>query len=219
MIKALIAVRSGSERVQNKNMRSFAGKSLLEHKIIQLKQLNYLDGIVVNSNDNYMLDIASKMGCETVKRSDYYASSHCCMSDVYVNLAENFSADTIVYTNVTNPLVENETIEQAIDIYFKNQGVYSSVNTAHLIKEFLYLNGKPLNYCLTQQPRSQDLPDIYALNFAVSVISRVDMIKFKNVIAPNHYLLAIPEQEALDIDSEFDFAVAEYIFNKTKIRQ
>lgn len=32
MIKALIAVRSGSERVKNKNTRAFADSSLLEIK-------------------------------------------------------------------------------------------------------------------------------------------------------------------------------------------
>ena len=37
MIKALVAVRSGSQRVLNKNIRPFAGSSLLEIKIKQLK--------------------------------------------------------------------------------------------------------------------------------------------------------------------------------------
>ena len=36
-IKALVAVRSGSMRVKNKNMRPCAGSSLLEIKLAQLK--------------------------------------------------------------------------------------------------------------------------------------------------------------------------------------
>lgn len=214
MIKALIAVRSGSERVKNKNIRPFAGKSLLEHKIIQLTRLSCLDGIVVNSNDDYMLELADNMGCETIKREDCYASSECCMSDVYVNMAKSFTAETIVYTNVTNPLVRSDTIKSAIDIFNKNSCIYSSVNTAHCVKEFLYLDGKPLNYDSKHQPRSQDLPNIYALNFAVNIISREDMIRYRNIITPNHFLLEIPEHEAIDIDSEFDLKVAEYLFNE-----
>ena len=36
VIKALIAVRSGSLRVKNKNIKPFAGSSLLEIKILLL---------------------------------------------------------------------------------------------------------------------------------------------------------------------------------------
>ena len=57
-IKALVAVRSGSVRVENKNIRPFAGSNLLEIKLAQLKRISNLDGIVVNSNDLEMLDIA-----------------------------------------------------------------------------------------------------------------------------------------------------------------
>ncbi|MBQ8693486.1 MAG: hypothetical protein IJ520_10120, partial [Synergistaceae bacterium] len=38
-IKALVAVRSGSTRVKNKNIRPFAGSNLLEIKLRQLKNL------------------------------------------------------------------------------------------------------------------------------------------------------------------------------------
>lgn len=54
-IKALVAVRSGSQRVVNKNIRPFAGSTLLEVKLNQLKRIPNLDGIIVNSNDDQML--------------------------------------------------------------------------------------------------------------------------------------------------------------------
>ena len=50
--KALIAVRSGSKRVENKNIRPFAGSTWLELKIKQLQRIKNLDGIIVNSNDD-----------------------------------------------------------------------------------------------------------------------------------------------------------------------
>lgn len=98
-IKALVAVRSGSQRVQNKNVRSFVGSSLLEIKLAQLKRIRNLDGIIVNSNDVNMLKIAETMGGETVKRNQYYASNEVSMSEVYKNMAENFNGDIIVYAN------------------------------------------------------------------------------------------------------------------------
>lgn len=213
-IKALIAVRSGSQRVKNKNIRPFAGSTLLELKIAQLKRIPELNGIVVNSNDDGMLKIASSMGCETVKRDEYYASNVVSMSDVYQNMAENMDADTIAYINVTNPLLEDETISKAIKMYYKQKDLYDSLNSAHLIKEFLFKDNLPVNYDLRYQPRSQDLPDIMALNFAVNILERKTMMENKNVVGMKPYLFCIDELEATDIDNEIDFVFSEFMYTR-----
>lgn len=213
-IKALVAVRSGSQRVVNKNIRQFAGSSLLEIKLNQLKRISNIDGIVVNSNDDKMLEIASNMGCEVVKRDEYYASNQVSMSEVYRNMAENVNADVIAYINATNPLLNDKTIVQAIENYKKNISQYDSLNSAHLIKEFLFKENLPINYDLRHQPRSQDLPDISALNFAINIISREKMIECKNVVGykPNIYI--IDEVEATDIDNPIDFDFAEFVYKR-----
>ncbi len=216
-VKALVAVRSGSMRVENKNIRPFAGSSLLEVKLNQLKRIPTLDGIVVNSNDERMLDIAKSMGCEAVKRDPYYASNEVSMSDVYQNMAENIDADVIAYINVTNPLIKDETIIQAIEKYKELviTGQYDSLNSAHLIKEFMFVDNKPINYDLKNQPRSQDLPDISALNFAISIIAKERMIKCKNVVGEQPYIYVIDEVEATDIDNQIDFDFAEYMYRRS----
>ena len=213
-IKALVAVRSGSQRVVNKNIRPFAGSILLEIKLNQLKRIPNIDGIVVNSNDDKMLEIASNMGCEVVKRDEYYASNQVSMSEVYRNMAENVNADVIAYINATNPLLNDRTIVQAIENYKKNISQYDSLNSAHLIKEFLFKENLPINYDLRHQPRSQDLPDISALNFAINIISREKMIECKNVVGykPNIYI--IDEVEATDIDNPIDFDFAEFVYKR-----
>ncbi len=213
-IKALVAVRAGSQRVENKNIRPFAGSNLLEIKLEQLKRIKSLDGIVVNSNDDEMLSIALKHGCEAVKRDEYYASNTVSMSEVYKNMAENFDADVVAYINVTNPLLKDNTISDAIEVYKKNIEVYDSLNSAHLIKEFMFQNNLPINYDLRHQPRSQDLPDIYALNFAINIISRKNMIDGKNVVGYKPYIYGIDEVEATDIDNPIDFDFAEFVYKR-----
>lgn len=216
-IKALVAVRSGSRRVENKNIRPFAGSSLLEIKIQQLKRLSCLDGIVVNSNDEGMLATAAGLGCETVKREQIYATNDVSMSDVYKNMAEHIDTDIIAYINVTNPLIKDETITNAVDLYFKNIDRHDSLNSAHLIKEFLFYNKLPLNYDLRFQPRSQDLPDISALNFAISIISRDRMIECRNVVGYSPYIFNIDEIEATDIDNQIDFDFAEFMYKSQSV--
>ncbi|MCD8107327.1 MAG: acylneuraminate cytidylyltransferase family protein [Oscillospiraceae bacterium] len=215
IIKALVAARSGSVRVKNKNMRPFAGSTLLELKLRQLKLIPNLDGIILNSNDDEMLALAESLGCETVRRDPYYASNTVSMSDVYRNMAENCDCDVIAYINCTNPLIKDQTIIDAIECYkeiVRGGTAYNSLNSAHLVKEFLFLDNKPVNYDLQHQPRSQDLPDYYALNFAISIISRELMIEGKNVVGSKPYIYGIDEVEATDIDNPIDFEFAEYVY-------
>ena len=214
-IKALVAVRSGSVRVTNKNLRPFAGSNLLELKLLQLKRLTNLDGIIVNSNDEGMLQIADKHGCEAVMREPAFASNEVLMSDVYKNMAENFNGDVVAYINVTNPLIKDETLFNTIEMYKKICNKFDSVNTAHYIKEFMFKDNKPINYDLLNQPRSQDLPDILALNFACNVISKEQMIECKNVIGKNPYIHPIDELEATDVDTMVDFDFAEFVYKKS----
>lgn len=212
--KALVAVRSGSQRVQNKNIRPFADSNLLTVKLEQLKRIDLLDGIIVNSNDDKMLKIAADMGCETVRRDEYYASNVVSMSDVYKNMAENCDCDVIAYINVTNPLLKDETIVKGIKKFYDNVDVFDSLNSAHLIKEFLFKDNSPVNYDLMHQPRSQDLPDIYALNFAINILKKETMIECKNVVGHKPFIFDIDEIEATDIDNPIDFDFAEFVFKK-----
>ena len=211
-IKALVPVRSGSMRVKNKNIRPFAGSTLLELKIRQLLNIKILDGIIVNSNDDTMLKIAADLGCETVKRDEYYASNYISMNEVYKNMAENFDADTVLHVAVTNPLLKTETLENAIKFYFENRDKYDSVNAAHLIKEFLFRDNKPINYDLTYQPRSQDLPDIAALNTAFNIVERETVISNKSVVGSRPYIFIIDPLEGTDIDEQIDFDFAEFMY-------
>ena len=172
--------------------------------------------MVVNSDNDDMLNIAKQLGCDTIKRDEFYASNSVSMSDVYQNMAQNMECDDIAYINVTNPLLLDETIIKAVELYFNINHKYDSLNSAHLIKEFMFKDNLPINYDLRNQPRSQDLPDIYALNFAINIISRKKMIECKNVVGYKPYIYNIDETEATDIDNQIDFDFAEFIYKRRK---
>lgn len=216
VIKALIPVRSGSKRVQNKNIRPFAGSSLLEVKIKQLQRIKNLDGIVVNSNDDEMLDVARSLGVQAVKRDEYYAQDNV-TNEMYKNIAENCDSDIIMYTNVTSPLITDETIEKCIDMFQNKDDSFDSINTANLVKEFLWLDGKPINYDPAHTPKSQDLPNITALNFAINIIDRDNLIQRMHYIGAKPYLYLVDDVEAIDIDDMIDFEFAEFMYKKLRM--
>ena len=217
IIKALIPVRAGSQRVKNKNIRPFASSSLLEIKIKQLLSIKELDGVVVNSESDDMLDIAKALGAETYKRDDYYASSTVPINEVYRNIGETTAADIIVYANATNPLLKNESVSNAIKAFIKKDSQYDTLNTAHLIKEFMWLNNKPINYELDNMPKSQNLPNIYALNFALNIFDRQYAIDNSSIVGKHPLLFELDSIEATDIDNEIDFEFAEFMYKKYRM--
>ena len=55
-ITAVIPVRKGSQRVKDKNLRPFAGTTLLDVKIKALLQVPEIDAIVVNTNSEAAIE-------------------------------------------------------------------------------------------------------------------------------------------------------------------
>ncbi len=217
VIKALIPVRAGSQRVKNKNIKPFAGSSLLEIKIKQMQRIKEIDGVIVNSDSEEMLSLAQSLGTQIVRRDNYYATSEVSANDFYQNIAENFDADVLLLSNVTSPMIKDETIIDVISKFENCGGEYDSVTTATPVKEFLWKNGKALNYDPRKKPRSQDLPEILSLNHAVGIMNRKTMIKAKDIVGFKPLLVPISLEESVDIDNEIDFEFAEFMYKKYRM--
>lgn len=59
-ITAVIPIRSGSQRVEDKNLRPFANTTLMENKIEMLLNVQELDNIIVNTNSEEAIEIVKK---------------------------------------------------------------------------------------------------------------------------------------------------------------
>lgn len=217
-ICGLIAVRSGSERVKNKNIRPFANTSLLEIKLEQAKNTKLLNNVFVSSDSDEMLNISKEYGAIPLKRDPYYASNSVHMNLVYEHLANQLSCEHIVFLHVTSPLLKKQTLELCIKNYIKSGKNFDSLCTVSKVQEYLWKDGKPLNYDPNSHPRSQDLPDVYSLNFAVNIISRKKMIERRNIVGENFFPFVLDKEESVDIDSKLDFRIAEFIYKQRKIK-
>jgi CMP-N-acetylneuraminic acid synthetase len=212
--KALIMAKGVSERVPDKNIRPFAGASLLEIKIKQMLRIPSVDGVVVNSDSDRILEIAGNLGAEAIRRDPYYCTQEINCNELYAHLAETFPADIIAVTNTTSPMITDKTMDAAIRCFLENMAEYDSLHTAHPVREFLWLDGRPMNYSEDKKPRSQDLPNILNLNAALQITTRDAMIKNRNYVGKNPYIYQIDRIEGTDIDEMLDFEVAEFLFKK-----
>lgn len=213
-LTAIIAVRKGSVRVKNKNSKKFCNTTLLDLKIKQLKRIKKIDEIIVSSDSNKLLDIAKKHNITQHEREKYFASAKANNSEFFENLASFINSEYIMYAPVTAPLILDKSINECINFLNKPKNNYKSVATAKLVKEHMWLGGKPHNYKLTNAPSSQDLPDIMSITLGCCILKRLDMLKFRNVLTDKTKFIMLNQIESIDIDTSIEFEMAEYFFKK-----
>ena len=215
IIKAVIPIRKGSQRVHNKNLRPFADTTLLESKIKVLKKAGFFDDIIVNTDSEEAIAMAEANGVSWHRREPYYASSACSGSEFFQHLGIVTDCDVFCYCPVTSPFVSVETMMKCKALYEeKMQEGCDCVSTVSDVKEFLWLDGKPLNYDKQNAPNSQNLPDVKALNFGFTMVKRESLIKNRNIIGDNPLFVTTSGMESVDIDTPLDFYIAEQIYRK-----
>lgn len=213
-ITAIVPVRAGSQRVINKSIRNFCDTNLLEHKLKQLTKIDKINNIILTTDSEEAKNIGKKY--ETVRiidRTGYYASSECNNSDFFKYIATQTNIDDkyLIYTPVTSPFIKNETINNVIDKFMTDDN-YDSVVPVEILKHHMWMNGKPLNYTPENAPNTQDLPNIYALNYACSIIERDKQIEYSSLCGKKPFFYQLNQFEAVDIDTMHDFELSQLLY-------
>lgn len=218
MITAVIPVRAGSRRVPNKNIKPFGDNNLLVRKIHQLKTVSEIDEIVISSDSDEMLEIAKNEGCLIQKRPIEYCDKKTkTFNKVVKYIASKIFADIMIWAPCVCPFTIADNFKSAIKSYRQNvkNGPFDSVVSAKLFKEFLFDEKGPCNFSIERFVKSQDLPDWKIIVNGFFVAKPSDMEKWGFVYGKNPYLVSLSKIEAIDIDDQFDFDLAEF-FLKTK---
>jgi CMP-N-acetylneuraminic acid synthetase len=213
-ITAVIPLRKNSQRVINKNLRLFNKKNLLIYKIEKLKQIKYIDQIIINTDSEEAIKIAKDLNVGFWRREDYYAKSICTNSEFWSHIADTTDSKFIMFTNCTSPLVKIETYNNIFKKFEEIKNINDSLNTVTEEKNFLYLENKAINFDPRKAPNSQDLPNIVKLNFAVNILTKKLMLTKKSIIGDNPYFFKLDQTEGFDIDTFYDFEFAEYLHKK-----
>jgi CMP-N,N'-diacetyllegionaminic acid synthase len=216
-IIAMVPVRAGSTRVPNKNIRKFLDTNLLELKLRVLKKVREISQIIVSTDCDIAAEIAYKQNIKVQWRNKYYAGSEVTNDQHWLHIAQTTPGDIVFLAQVTSPLLRVSSIRNALNTFLKSVS-NDSLNSVSVEKKFLWKDMKPINYDINVTPKSQDLPNIVSLNFAITIIQRQVMIKRKNVIGYSPSFFKLDKVEALDIDDLIDFKVAELMYQKLGIK-
>jgi len=215
-ITAVIPVRAGSTRVKNKNIRPFAGSSLLEIKIEQLKKISEIDEIIVSSDSLEMLEIANKCGVVGKRRpAEFCDEKSKTFNEVVEYIAQNqVSTEIMMWTPCVCPLITSERIRQGILKYREvaKSKDFDSVVSAVLLKEYIFGERGPMNFSVEHHVPSQKLPNWHCIVNGFFIARRQDMINWRFVYGSEVYILEVDKYEGIDIDDEYDFKIAEFVY-------
>lgn len=210
---AFVPIKLNNERLPGKNIKQFGdGKPLINvvlDKLVQLKHDGTLDDIYVYCSDE---SIISYLPEEVVflKRPKFLDDKMTKGRVIYEEFVKTVDADVYVLEHVTTPLITVEHIKDCVE--HVKSGEYESAFSAKKIQTFFWKDGKPFNFDLYNPPRTQDMEPLYIETTSTFVFSKESFLKNHSRTAPNPYMCLVSEVEAVDIDYEDDFELANAIY-------
>ena len=222
-ITAFVPCRKGSQRIENKNVKSFSNSSLLHIKLEQLIKCKNIDNIVVSTDDEEVIEIAKSYRNDKItihERDDYFASSVCSTEELISYIINNIEFEHLLWTHVTSPFCDEKIYDEAVDIYKGLESEYDSFVSAEKIQEFLWdKNGNGVNYDKVKDgrwPQTQTLEPLYLVNSAIFLASKKVMLENNDRVGKAPYFYCMNKLHSIDIDWPEDFEAAQMIYNSLR---
>jgi CMP-N-acetylneuraminic acid synthetase len=223
-LTALLPMKGNSERVPNKNMRDFYGRPLYHAVMESLRGSVYILKIVINTDSEKIKEDAVKNFENRIvihDRPEAIRGDFVSMNEIIANDLERLEGEHFLQTHSTNPLLKTATIDRSIERYFKvlDEGYDSLFSVTRLQSRLYNKNGAPINHNPEELLRTQDLRPVYEENSCIYIFNRRGFTgNGKRRAGRKPLMFEIPREEAVDIDEEIDFRVAEFLYKALKKR-
>ncbi|MDS0526530.1 acylneuraminate cytidylyltransferase family protein [Clostridium sp. SHJSY1] len=208
---AVVPMKLNNERLPQKNTKRFDnGKPLCYYILNTLLKVEGIDQIYVYCSNPKIKDYIPS-GIKYLKRKESLDTSQTPINEVLKCFAEDVHADIYLMTHATAPFVTAESMQESLEAV-KSEN-YDSALAVQKVQEFLWKDGKPFNYDLSNIPRTQDLPVIYSETSGFYIYRKEIILKHNRRIGFKSYLKEVSKIESIDIDEYDDFEIANSIFN------
>ncbi len=210
-IDVFIPLKGKSQRVPGKNMRPFGGRPLFHTILATLEAAERVSGVYIDTDSEVIAESAQSFDSVTVVMRKEGLLGH----DVSVNwLLKDFLEDHpnilhLAQTHCTNPLLSSKTIDAAVNAYFESED-RTSLFTVTRIQARLYdADGAAINHNPDELLPTQDLDPIYLENSNLYIFERNAFFEADARITSEPMIWEMDPFEAVDIDEEHDFRMAE----------
>lgn len=165
-IICMIPARLGSQRLKEKNLQLFNGKSLLDNAIEKAKHIALFDEIWVNSESDKFGIIANEQRVNFHKRPKELASNTATSEDFVYEFLTHHKCDYLVQLHSIAPLISIN------EINFFVQQIVNIEAEIHLAVEAIqiecFYEDQPVNFDLSTKTNSQDLIPVERISWAIT---------------------------------------------------
>ena len=227
MIVALICARGGSKGLPRKNVRPFVGKPLIAHSIEMALKSNFIADVVVSTDDEEISRVAKNYGASVPfmrpanlsgdSAPEWHVWQHALswLSD------QGRDIEALVVLPPTAPLRSLEDVNGATEMFLQKKcdGVVCGTD-AHRNPFFNMVTMDDNQRCALAMSgaarftRRQDAPTFYDLTTVCYVMSPDYIKHHQHLFDGDIRMFHVPVERSVDIDTIFDFELAEFIHQK-----
>ncbi len=234
-IIGFIFARGGSKGVAKKNIRQLAGKPLIAYAIEAAKQSKYMNRVIVSTEDEEIARIALEFGAEVPfmrpmelaqdNSPEILAWKHAIQAMEEQDKSRKL--DVFVSIPPTAPLRTVEDVDNCIHSFLDNNvDVVITIKKSRRHPSFNMVSIDENGYTTLVLPpsksisRRQDVSPVYDMETVAYVANPQFIMGAKSIFYGKVKSVIIPEERAVDIDTELDFQFAEYLMtNRMKTNE
>ena len=233
-IMGIVGIRSGSKGLPNKNIKKLLDKPLVGWILDSANKSKLINRLVVSTDSEEYAQIARTYGAEVPyirppNLSTDFSPEIDFVADMLDRLEknENYKPDILVRMLATSPMQRTEDIDKAIQGLIDDDKADSSVIISemrqHPYKALKIVKDGELGNRLVSYfgESGREVTPIARQNYEKAyvrsnvIIARRKTIKETNSLTGDNVKYhIIPQEEAIDIDNEIDFEIAEFLLNK-----
>lgn len=207
---AIVPIKLNNERLPNKNTKLLGDKPLINYILDELLTTKGIDEIFVYcSNEHIQEYLPEKV--QYLKRPIELDLPTSNFNQIFESFMRTIHAEIYVYAHATAPFISSTTIKECIEKV--KSGAFDSAFSASKIQDYLWKDGKPLNFDATNLPRSQDLQPIYRETSGIYVFTKECYMKNRRRIGNIPYIKEVSFKESIDINNAEDFDLAQIMLN------
>jgi len=233
IILAIIPAGGGSKRLPRKNLLPLGGKPLIDYTLNAVVDSQYFDTVLFSSDDDEMLDYASKYKQVTIeKRDSSLAGDKVKVIDLVKEISARSDFDNYDQVGLFLPTCPfrkaSQIVEAAKLLEYSNYSVVSVCpmndplqlsltidEVSSVINPHAILNPSPL---VTGNTRSQDFKPYYRVNGGI-YLAWLDKFREKdNFFQGQVKGFVMSSLESVDIDYEHDLEIANLLLEKKYIK-
>ena len=222
-ILVVIPARGGSKGIPRKNIRLLNNRPLISYSIGIAKSSQYVDDVVVTTDDSEIALLSEKFGASVIRRSEELSSDDVALDPVvYDAMVQKEKLtfdeyDIVITMQPTSPLIKVETLDKAIEKFedFSIDSVISVVDDRHLNWGYDEKNERYFPLYIERLTRQQ-LPKSFRETGAF-LATRRHLVHEDSRLGTNIDIVEVSKEESVDITCFEDWWIAENYLQKKKV--